>query len=105
MTTAEEYEIIRTAVADGIAGKPTDALDEIILVEREDNSVGPLGGVSSRLFFLAFVDADEDPVPVMVNVYADERIDLALDRLIAVEEAKVARSKSIDKIVKRARKS
>lgn len=74
----------RNAVADDIV----DWVGLTVIDHERDNE-GPRGGVSNRI--LAFATVDGAKVPVVVQVYADERIDELTEEFITRTEAERTR--------------
>lgn len=84
----------RNKVADKLVkALPATLKGKVALVDHDPDSKGPLGGVSNRIF--AFVEVDGAQVPVVVQVYADERIDAVAETFMRTFEADRANQERI----------
>jgi hypothetical protein len=72
MKRTDAYEVARERVGDTIGYKLREHPD-VLALEHEGQSVGPMGGTSWGISLL--VRVEDQLMPVRINVYADEVID------------------------------
>lgn len=92
------HDAARRQVADAISShEAPDRLVDLIVLDHDRDNLGPNGGVSNRI--LAFTVVDGVKVPVVIQVYADERIDEVTEKFIAEAETERTRQERYEEFL------